>query len=1087
MIDLHSLLRATRLLPLLAVAALPASLRASSAPIAPPDLIFAEQNGVVAVEAEHFIAQDLTQTRAFHLVSTINDPGVRPDPDPNHATSASGRAYVEVLPDTLTTDDEPATEGINISNTPGQHAVLSYRVRFSRGGRYYFWARHYATGTADNSVHVGLNGEWPESGRRWQSLRRNAWVWDCKQRTSQVPAGEPYSSYLDIPGPGDHLIQISMHEDGFELDKWVLARGVVFEPDGEGPTPVIAEGSAPPPFPVAARAAAARETAYGTTLPFPARWGEPPPVQTRDLRPLPAGFGSGSSTLARWIEQQLATDHAREAAGTLLPAAAFEFPPPGFELSDDEAFAGLPADGPRTASAFINPPVSGGRFHITLHTVGSDTTPATYELYVGGRHIGAFEPPLAFEPTAEGPAFNRLWEFVEINDGEAIELRATVGSSDADAPAAAAAARWSRLVLTPVDYDPTRPPPPAVPGVSSATYTRASSNAEGASANVLARAPNGDGAITVSGERLQWHTVTLDLDGPFAHEDDVAPNPFSDLAFNVTFTHASGSPRYTVPGFFAADGHAAESSATSGRTWRAHFTPDVPGDWTYVVSFERGPHAATYHGGNPVAPYHGLSGVLSIAPTDKAAPDFRARGRLTYTGERYLRFAGDGRPWLKAGPDAPETFLAYTGFDNTTAGREQVPLKSWTAHLRDWQRGDPTWRDGRGRGIIGALNYLAAQGLNTVSFLTYNAGGDGDNVWPFVDRNDKLHYDVSKLAQWDLVFTHAQRLGLHLHFKLQETEIDDQRATHLRTATTIPEAMDGGDTGPERRLYFRELIARFGHHLALTWNFGEENTQTYEEQIAMLNYVASIDPYQHHRVLHTYPHQQDEVYTPLLGDRSKLTGISLQNAWDTVHERTAHWLAASAATGHTWVVANDEQGSAAVGVPADPGYEGQDGVATTADGVQYDLHDIRALTLWGNLMAGGAGVEYYFGYQQPQNDLQCEDYRSRTRSWTYARLALEFFRALPVDLATLLPADQLAGVDWCLAAPGELYVVYLPRGGEATLDLTNAPGTYAVEWFDPRTGDRFPANPVTGGAPVSLGTAPDLPTADWALTLTRME
>ena len=35
-------------------------------------------------------------------------------------------------------------------------------------------------------------------------------------------------------------------------------------------------------------------------------------------------------------------------------------------------------------------------------------------------------------------------------------------------------------------------------------------------------------------------------------------------------------------------------------------------------------------------------------------------------------------------------------------------------------------------------------------------------------------------------------------------------------------------------------------------------------------------------------------------------------------------------------------------------------------------------------MAGGAGVEYYFGYSLPENDLLCEDFRSRDRSWDFA-------------------------------------------------------------------------------------------------------
>ncbi len=42
--------------------------------------------------------------------------------------------------------------------------------------------------------------------------------------------------------------------------------------------------------------------------PFPAHWGPPPRIQTRDLRPLPGGYGRGSGTLARWIQMNLDKD-----------------------------------------------------------------------------------------------------------------------------------------------------------------------------------------------------------------------------------------------------------------------------------------------------------------------------------------------------------------------------------------------------------------------------------------------------------------------------------------------------------------------------------------------------------------------------------------------------------------------------------------------------------------------------------------------------------------------------------------------------------------------------------------------------------
>lgn len=42
--------------------------------------------------------------------------------------------------------------------------------------------------------------------------------------------------------------------------------------------------------------------------PYPAHWGAPPLRQTRDLRPLPGGYGRGSSTLGRWIQMNLDKD-----------------------------------------------------------------------------------------------------------------------------------------------------------------------------------------------------------------------------------------------------------------------------------------------------------------------------------------------------------------------------------------------------------------------------------------------------------------------------------------------------------------------------------------------------------------------------------------------------------------------------------------------------------------------------------------------------------------------------------------------------------------------------------------------------------
>jgi len=563
-------------------------------------------------------------------------------------------------------------------------------------------------------------------------------------------------------------------------------------------------------------------------------------------------------------------------------------------------------------------------------------------------------------------------------------------------------------------------------------------------------------AAVVTGELKKWHKVTLTFDGPQTSET-ATPNPFTDYRLEVTFNHNSGTS-YTVPGYYAADGNAGQTGADSGNKWRVHFAPDKTGTWKWKASFRKGKNITVSEdltSGESAGYMDGRTGSFHIIDSDKQHPDFRSKGRLRYVGKHHLQFADSKEYFLKCGPDAPETFLAYKDFDGTEARKKDVSLKSWQPHVRDFKPGNPTWKEGLGKGMIGAINYLSDKGANSISFLTYNAGGDGDNVWPFRERNEKFRYDCSKLDQWQIVFDHAQAKGLYLHFKMQETEIDDNQPeieeedhdNQKTNSNRVPESLDGGDLGPERKLYCRQLIARFGYALALNWNLGEENTQTARQQRAMAAYIKKHDPYNHLIVVHTYPDQQDKVYSQLLGEQSELTGASLQNDWEDTHSRTLQWVKASAKAGKPWVVANDEQGPADLGVVPDTGYKGYD-----PSEAGYDMHDIRKSVLWGNLMAGGAGVEYYFGYDAPENDLQCEDYRSRDKSWDYGRFALEFFKKQNIPFWEMESRDELTrdNNDYCFVKEGQIYLIYQKKGGPLNLDLSR--GHFEYGYFNPRTG-----------------------------------
>lgn len=1022
-------------------------------PIANDALVFEEKDGVLAVESEHFYKQSAKEVRAWYITSSKNSAALKPDPDASHIAGASGGAYVEILPDTRANHDEKLIQGENFTDKPGLLAVLNYKVHINTPGRYYVWIRSYSTGSEDNGVHVGIDGTWPESGKRWQTVQKQKWGWECKQRTQEVHTGVPMQLFLDIEKAGDHELMLSMREDGFEMDKIVLSRNKEFKPEGKGPVVHVRSGVLPQPFP---------EVAESTT----------------EATPAIEGAAKSASSL---IPSLTAQDFFENSQGYYI---------------DKGKWLAINPDKNKQAKARTWFPYPSGKYDITLHVVGEPDGQSTFQVAIGETKIGDFTAPLGTHTFEEGPQFAKTWKDVTVSREAQIIVSSQIASADGT--------EWSRARVALLEFTPADDATKLA--VANVMPTSQKPPKQVGPALVQPRQSDGKGEVTVSGELKQWHKVTVTLDGPFAHEKDNQPNAFTDNAFQVTFTHQSGSPTYKVPGYFAADGNAANSSAESGTKWRAHLSPDKAGTWNYTVSFARGKHAALDGGGEALKPYDGVKGSFEITPTDKSGRDFRAHGRLQYVGKRYLQFAGSQEYFFKAGPDSPETLLAYVDFDNTTGGKiDKAPLKTFEPHLADWKADDPTWGSGKGKGLIGALNYLASKGLNAFSFLTYNAAGDGDNIWPFIQREAKLNYDCSKLDQWGIVFDHATSRGLYLHFKLQENEMDDNRLGPNRKEIRVPESLDGGILGPERKLYCRELIARFGHALALNWNIGEENTQSSDEIRDMAKFLHDTDPYRHNIVVHTFPPQQDLVYKPLLGNKSLLTGVSLQNSWSNVHQKTLHWINESTAAGRVWIVPNDEQNPASLGVPCDPGYKGHNGIAlekkpagSAAEGFvsskPYTLHDIRKLTLWGNLMAGGAGVEYYFGYQLPENDLVLQDFRSRDKSWDYCRIALEFLSAYRIPLNEMVNANSLIGNQqsdnskYCLAKTDDIYVVYLPEGGTTELDLKDAKGEFSVSWFNPRSGGALIASDikqVLGGKAVKLGQPPKESDQDWVIVVRK--
>ena len=572
------------------------------------------------------------------------------------------------------------------------------------------------------------------------------------------------------------------------------------------------------------------------------------------------------------------------------------------------------------------------------------------------------------------------------------------------------------------------------------------------------------GTAEPSGELKRWHCVTLTFDGPQSSET-ARPNPFLHYRLDVTFVNDSTA--LVVPGYYAGDGQ----GGVEGNKWRVHFSPPEAGAWTWFASFRAGFNvniSTNPQAGRPTA-CDGATGSFGVLESDKVSPDFRAPGNglLVNRGHHYLTFGGSGRPWIKGGPDIPENLLGYVGFENTpNAGH------SFVAHIADWRPGDPDWGDGQGKAIIGAFNYIAANGGNSVYFLPMNIGGDGKDTFPTIGPYEKTRYDNSKLLQWEIVFQHAQSLGVFLHFQLAETEQANENYH------------DDGALGSERKLYYRELIARFGHHNGIEFNLGEENDYGTQRRVEFARFIKTIDPYDHPVSAHTHGGKEESTYDPFIDklrageevgiDMTSFQGGKSRKAMSTLMER---FRRLSAEVAHPWVMSYDEPQT----------------IHNDKTDEQRGYAMARRFKMWPAYMGGGGGFEWYVQQDGGGHsfDHRIENFADMDLALRWCGYARDFLYHLP--LLETEPNHDLAqaarGETYVLAKVGNAYAIYNDTCGEGfRLDLLNAPGTFHVRWFDPRNGGPLRQSNITtiaGGAIRSLGNAPSDLDKDWACLVQR--
>lgn len=374
-----------------------------NASIVDDQVIFEERDGLVAVEAEFFYKQTKPEIRTWYRTSKNEAPSVGRDDDPQHCYGASNNAYLEILPDERVTHSDKIIPGENFTDEPGIIAILHYKVKINTPGRYYVWARAMATGGEDNGLHVGLNGDWPEHGKRMQWCDgRGHWTWGSKQRTKEEHCGVPHEIYLDIDKAGVHEIQFSMREDGFEFDKFILTNDKDYVPIEKGPEVVLAQGTLPEPYP--------------------------------ELTP-PAKPESYFTNISKSIAEN------KVIASQKFPADGTNF------YKNGKNWLAINPEEHKEAQTSINIDFKSGNYDMVFVGVGENDGSSTFQVLINNKEIGSYSPPLTNKLWEEGKDYNALWENISLKKGDKITVIAKVGSTDGKEYTRG---RWAGIIFTPV-------------------------------------------------------------------------------------------------------------------------------------------------------------------------------------------------------------------------------------------------------------------------------------------------------------------------------------------------------------------------------------------------------------------------------------------------------------------------------------------------------------------------------------------------------------------------------------------------------------------------------------------------------------
>jgi hypothetical protein len=525
-------------------------------------------------------------------------------------------------------------------------------------------------------------------------------------------------------------------------------------------------------------------------------------------------------------------------------------------------------------------------------------------------------------------------------------------------------------------------------------------------------------------------------------------NPFTGATLRGSFAQESGGHRWNIDGF---------CDAEDGSVYRLRFMPPSPGEYTYSVEYRQGLSRRSFTGAFRVVNGR-RRGPIRVDPQNRW--HFIWEG----TGEHYF-FNGTTAYWLIGwrndqiirsaierlhGLKINRIRVTIAGRTNLFYGEPVMAGDAWTPFLTPW----PVSRTARLLHLLGRGGQRWGMGIGRSLFDSLAGLGQAADIY-----HPGFDYSRFQVSYW-------QKFERALRFA-RDRDMIFSLVLDMNDSRVHPAA--GSE---DERRFIRYAIARFGAFSNISWDLGDDLDHYRDDRWthAAGTLLKQWDPYQH---------------------------LATSHPVDNVHQdRTADWFDFTSfqewsRNQHAFMLAQrrEQQRLGRIIPQTNEEYGYEDHYPMWAKGVGSESADALRRAAWEIVMAGGyqttgetarRGTNIWpdsgGGWMNGRGD------DTTTMLEGYAHI-VDFFSSF--EWWKTEPHDELVNAgNYCLANPGEVYAIYLPKGGKMTVQLQ--PGDYEATLWNAATGER--TAPRLAHVTESVWTSPEIPGgADRALLLRRKD